>query len=475
MNNQDSDRKQRIAKYKEERRRQLAIQTANRLAENPTDSSNFIINMCSSFSVKLIYLIFFIDDNIKPGILKQRDSSRDEGYHSSKLRDKSRSPTRGACTSNSDLNEVLFSGSSGVSTPLSQGGRRSSLTFSPKRNVAEVTTSTASTAASDHESSSSSRKASFVTKTTVFLDQNISNENFRENEFTKKNNSPVASGSYGATGGESSVERVKFDSTSLPTSPTSEDGPASLSSSGGGGILKRKGSMGSRQPPRSQDSEAGNGSGGSGSGVTRKRSILKYDSFEVADDSPNVTGGGERDQEQLRPRRGVLKKDSSYDDTLRPILKYPLTSSEAIENFRENDFTKNNTAVPKNSSNNEEESMSSTTSSEDLENLIDQSNRGFVNVNIDPLPKSNVEDSNSEFSETETEVQSRNIPSPRKSSLHGPRLPVIPPSSVNITSDGNLACKLEALSGQAEAKLKQMAEAEAKESSISNALAAEKK
>ena len=60
MNNQDSDRKQRIAKYKEERRRQLAIQTANRLAENPTDSSNFIINMCSSFSVKLIYLFFFI-------------------------------------------------------------------------------------------------------------------------------------------------------------------------------------------------------------------------------------------------------------------------------------------------------------------------------------------------------------------------------------------------------------------------------
>ena len=59
MNNQDSDRKQRIAKYKEERRRQLAIQTANRLAENPTDSSNFIINMCASFSVKLIYFNFF--------------------------------------------------------------------------------------------------------------------------------------------------------------------------------------------------------------------------------------------------------------------------------------------------------------------------------------------------------------------------------------------------------------------------------
>ena len=58
MNNQDSDRKQRIAKYKEERRRQLAIQTANRLAKNPTDSSNFILNMCASFSVKLIYFFF---------------------------------------------------------------------------------------------------------------------------------------------------------------------------------------------------------------------------------------------------------------------------------------------------------------------------------------------------------------------------------------------------------------------------------
>ena len=106
--------------------------------------------------------------------------------------------------------------------------------------------------------------------------------------------------------------------------------------------------------------------------------------------------------------------------------------------------------------------MSSTTSSEDLENLIDQSNRGFVNVNIDPLPKS-MDESNSSASEEDIV----RVPSPRKSSL-GPRLPVIPPSSVKITSDGNLACKLEVLSGQAEAKLKQMAEAEAKETSTSS-------
>ena len=72
---------------------------------------------------------------------------------------------------------------------------------------------------------------------------------------------------------------------------------------------------------------------------------------------------------------------------------------------------------------------------------------------IDPLPKSVKESSEDE---TETPESQRQIPSPRKSSL-GPRLPVIPPSSVKITSDGNLAGKLEALTGQAEAKLKQMA------------------
>ena len=50
-------------------------------------------------------------NNIRPSILKQRDSSRDEGYHSSKLRDKSRSPSRGAtCSPPENINEVVFSG-----------------------------------------------------------------------------------------------------------------------------------------------------------------------------------------------------------------------------------------------------------------------------------------------------------------------------------------------------------------------------
>ena len=73
---------------------------------------------------------------------------------------------------------------------------------------------------------------------------------------------------------------------------------------------------------------------------------------------------------------------------------------------------------------------------------------------IDPIRTA--EDSDSEID------TDRIIPSPRKSSL-GPRLPVIPPSSVKITPDGNLACKLEALSGQAEAKIKEIAEFERKQ------------
>ena len=63
----DSDRKQRIAKYKEERRRQLAIQTANRLAKNPKDSSNsFQYIICNYLLLIYIFLkinvlcIFFL-------------------------------------------------------------------------------------------------------------------------------------------------------------------------------------------------------------------------------------------------------------------------------------------------------------------------------------------------------------------------------------------------------------------------------
>ena len=231
--------------------------------------------------------------DIKP-ILKQRESSRDEGYHSSKLRDKSRSPSRGMT---SPTSEVVFSGSSGVSTPLSNpsgsssGGasaRRSSLTFSPKRNV-EIEAV---------EATSPLRKASFVSKTTVFVEP-------------KKSLNLEVEGH----------ERVKFDSSSLPTSPTAEDGPliAASAASISGGILKRKGSMGSRQPPKFNSEMDEN--------RVRKRSILKHD-YEASEDA--LSPDHDLHHRQQPPRRGVLKKDSSYDDTLKPILKNPSLSDTPV-------------------------------------------------------------------------------------------------------------------------------------------------
>ena len=332
------------------------------------------------------------DQDIKP-ILKQRDSSRDEGYHSSKLRDKSRSPSRGITSPPDNVNEaVVFSGSSGVSTPLSSSNRRSSLTFSPKK----------SSTTEDHENNGSPvRKASFVSKTTVFLEPDNRKKSLNLDMAT--------------------VERVKFDSSSLPASPTLEE--VSLPSIGGG-ILKRKGSMGSARPKPELT--------GSGNALNTVESA----------GNASVT------------RRSVLKKDSSYDDTLRPILKNnPMyQSSETVS------------ILPPASTSKLNESASST-SSEDLENIIDANNRGFVDVVIDPVPP------NPEDSSSDDQVL---IPSPRKSSL-GPRLPVIPPSSVKITPDGNLAYKLEALSGQAEAKLKQMAEAEQQQQQNSSKVQAEKR
>ena len=68
-------------------------------------------------------------------------------------------------------------------------------------------------------------------------------------------------------------------------------------------------------------------------------------------------------------RRGVLKKDSSYDDTLRPILKNnPSGNQSASESM----------SILQNSKLNDSSGALSSTSSEDLENFIDANNRGFV-------------------------------------------------------------------------------------------------
>ena len=68
-------------------------------------------------------------------------------------------------------------------------------------------------------------------------------------------------------------------------------------------------------------------------------------------------------------RRGVLKKDSSYDDTLRPILKNnPERAQSSTDTI----------PILQGSKLNDSAGALSSTSSEDLENFIDANNRGFV-------------------------------------------------------------------------------------------------
>ena len=88
--------------------------------------------------------------------------------------------------------------------------------------------------------------------------------------------------------------------------------------------------------------------------------------------SSSAVESADADQQQAparSSRRGVLKKDSSYDDTLRPILKNnPSGYQSASES----------TSILQNSKLNDSSGALSSTSSEDLENFIDANNRGFV-------------------------------------------------------------------------------------------------
>ena len=67
----------------------------------------------------------------------------------------------------------------------------------------------------------------------------------------------------------------------------------------------------------------------------RKRSILKHESFDVEDlanaEGGNGSGGGIMGQSRLK---GVLKKDSSYDDGLKPILKNYSADEDAAGPWR---------------------------------------------------------------------------------------------------------------------------------------------
>ena len=135
-----------------------------------------------------------------------------------------------------------FLGSSGVSTPLSNSNRRSSLTFSPKRSV-----SNEDQGSSPNQTATNSveRKTSFVTKTTVFLEP----ERKRSNAGVSGSNPAGAAGHLNLEIPDLNSERVKFDSSSLPTSPTSEE--ISTTSSVGGGKVEKsfKGSLDSIPSP----------------------------------------------------------------------------------------------------------------------------------------------------------------------------------------------------------------------------------
>ena len=121
-----------------------------------------------------------------------------------------------------------FLGSSGVSTPLSNSNRRSSLTFSPKRSVSNE--DQAGSSPNQTATNSVERKTSFVTKTTVFLEP----ERKRSNAGVSGSNPAGAAGHLNLEIPDLNSERVKFDSSSLPTSPTSEE--ISTTSSVGGGM-----------------------------------------------------------------------------------------------------------------------------------------------------------------------------------------------------------------------------------------------
>lgn len=161
----------------------------------------------------------------------------------------------------------------------------------------------------------------------------------------------------------------------------------------------------------------------------QKRTILRHDSLELISDVTRL--------------RGVLKKDSSYDTAQRPILKNSIEDSD--DSVHENECGLS----------------SNTTSSEDLDSLLG-SNRAFSGVVIDPVPggrksggtvENDGEIQNDSGEECELQLSQKSPVKSRKSSLVHPRQPVIPPSSVKITPDANLAMQLDCLADRAEAEL----------------------
>ena len=214
-----------------------------------------------------------------------------------------------------------------------------------------------------------------------------------------------------------------------------------------GGILKRKGSSSrkdfsdflvEKDTATSQTSSTSAAATTSSVSPTvpvypqRKRSILKHDSFEAS---------------EISRLKGVLKKDSSYDDGLKPILK---NNEHGVEDVVVAAAIAN------------QDLNHSSSSSEDI-----SKNAPFSDVIIDPIPKAlSIDEDEDSAAFKESKVASVTTTPVRKPSLKD-RQPVIPPSSVKISAeDRNLANKLEQLAEEAESirkrQLLEMEESEKK-------------
>jgi len=228
--------------------------------------------------------------------------------------------------------------------------------------------------------------------------------------------------------------------------------------------LRRRGSAGRREAFANDKESAG--SGGVVGAPQRKRSILKYESLENEDATTSMTESVGESR-----LRGVLKKDSSYDEGLKPILKN-VDTSEDFPTVTTGGVTTISPPPPP-SSTSTSSTSSPSSSSEDLAKVCGgrSRRRAFSDVIIDPIPASLLnrgEDANEGSRDCEEQQKAgtspREIFSPsqsrypsRKASLKD-RQPVIPPESVKISSDDrDLVEKLQRLTQEAEAiKLRQM-------------------
>ncbi|XP_040573145.1 uncharacterized protein [Lepeophtheirus salmonis] len=235
-----------------------------------------------------------------------------------------------------------------------------------------------------------------------------------------------------ASNNEGSKKRLSSENTgnngSCGSSSRSRDEPSS--------ILKRRSSRKEYDFDSSPEITSISQSAQSSANSTPRKSILKHDSQDYGESS--TTSGSSHhsishhlhhhlltdDSSHSKKLKGVLKKDSSYEETLKPILKH-ISNPGGEENLSIHEL----------------ELSSSSCSSEDIV-------RTFNDVIIDPIPNNNIEGEEEDYVYSEKENEDDIQP---HRTFKAPADSLIPPSSVNISADGDLASKLQQLAVKAEA------------------------